>query len=219
MNVVEKSAEGLSRTFEVVVPASELEAKLTAKIEEIRPEVRLKGFRPGKVPANHIRKMFGASIMGDILQELVPQATQETLDERKIRPASQPAVDVKSDAEDVLKSGADFAFEISLEIMPEFDTVDPKTLKLTRPVAKVADAQVDEALEELAKQSVSYEDKSGKAADGDKVVIDFVGSIDGEEFQGGAAEGAELVIGSGQFIPGFEDQLIGAKAGDKVDIK
>jgi trigger factor len=113
------------------VPASELEAKLTAKIEEIRPEVRLKGFRPGKVPANHIRKMFGASIMGDILQELVPQATQETLDERKIRPASQPAVDVKSDAEDVLKSGADFAFEISLEIMPEFDTVDPKTLKLT----------------------------------------------------------------------------------------
>ena len=99
MNVVEKSAEGLSRTFEVVVPASELEAKLTAKIEEIRPEVRLKGFRPGKVPANHIRKMFGASIMGDILQELVPQATQDTLDERKIRPASQPAVDVKSDPE------------------------------------------------------------------------------------------------------------------------
>ena len=219
MNVVEKSAEGLSRTFEVVVPASELEAKLTAKIEEIRPEVRLKGFRPGKVPANHIRKMFGASIMGDILQELVPQATQDTLDERKIRPASQPAVDVKSDPEDVLNKGADFSFEISLEIMPEFDTVDPKTLKLTRPVAKVADEQVNEALEELAKQAVSYEEKKSKAADGDKVVIDFVGSIDGEEFQGGAAEGAELVLGSGQFIPGFEDQLVGAKAGDKVEVK
>lgn len=222
MNVVEKSSEGLSRQFEVVVSASELEEKLTAKIEEIRPEVRLKGFRPGKVPAGHIRKMFGASIMGDILQEIVPKATEETLSERNLRPAAQPAVDVKSDADDVLKNGSDFAFEISVEVMPEFEPADPKTFKVTRPVAPIADEQIDEALAELAKQAQSYESRGtgakAKAKDGDKVVINFTGRIDGEAFDGGAAEGAELVLGSGQFIPGFEDQLVGTKPGDKLDV-
>jgi len=222
MNVAEKSSEGLSRVFEVTVPASDLDEKLSAKIEEIRPQVRLKGFRPGKVPSAHIRKMFGSSILGDILQELVPQTTQEVLEERKLRPANQPNIDVKSDAEDVLKDGKDFNFEISLEVMPEFETVDPKTLKLEKPVAPVADEQVEEALSELAEQTKSYETKTGKTAkagQGDKVVIDFVGKIDGEPFEGGTAEDAELVIGSGQFIPGFEDQLKGAKAGDELEVK
>ncbi len=222
MNVVEKSSEGLSRQFEVVVPASELEEKLTAKIDEIRPEVRLKGFRPGKVPAGHIRKMFGASIMGDILQEIVPKATEETLSERNLRPAAQPAVDVKSDAEDVMKNGADFSFEISVEVMPEFEPADAKSFKVTRPVAPIADEQIDEALAELAKQAQSYESRGtgakAKANDGDKVVINFTGRIDGEAFDGGTAEGAELVLGSGQFIPGFEDQLVGTKPGDKTDV-
>lgn len=222
MNVVEKSSEGLSRQFEVVVPASELEEKLTAKIDEIRPEVRLKGFRPGKVPAGHIRKMFGASIMGDILQEIVPKATEETLSERNLRPAAQPAVDVKSDAEDVMKNGADFSFEISVEVMPEFEPADAKSFKVTRPVAPIADKQIDEALAELAKQAQSYESRGtgakAKANDGDKVVINFTGRIDGEAFDGGTAEGAELVLGSGQFIPGFEDQLVGTKPGDKTDV-
>lgn len=221
MNVAEKTSEGLSRVYEVTVPAADLDKRLSDKIEEIRPQVRLKGFRPGKVPTAHIRKMFGTSIMGDILQELVPQTTQEVLSERKVRPAAQPNVDVKSDAEDVLKGGKDFTFEISLEIMPDFETVDPKTLKLEKPVAPVADEQVDEALSELAEQTRSYEakKKGAKAADGDKVVIDFTGSIDGEEFQGGKAEDAELVLGSGQFIPGFEDQLVGTKAGDELQVK
>ena len=145
MNVAEKSSEGLSRIFEVTVPATDLDEKLSAKIEEIRPQVRLKGFRPGKVPSAHIRKMFGTSIMGDILQELVPQTTQDVLEERKLRPANQPNVDVKSDAEDILKEGKDFTFEISLEVMPEFETLDPKTLKLEKPMAPVADEQVEEA--------------------------------------------------------------------------
>lgn len=221
MNVLEKSAEGLSRTFEVVVPASDLQSRLSAKIEEIRPQVRLKGFRPGKVPAAHIRKMFGASIMSDILQEIVPEATQSTLDERKLRPASQPNVDVKSDAEDVLKNGKDFTFEINVEVMPEFEATDPKKLKLQRPVAKVEDVQVKEALERLAKDSRSYEDKAktAKAAEGDVVVIDFVGKIDGEVFPGGSATDSRVAIGDGAFIPGFEDQLVGVKAGDTLDIK
>ncbi|HCY56899.1 MAG TPA: trigger factor [Oceanicaulis sp.] len=221
MNVVEKSSEGLSRTFEVVVPASDLQSRLSVKIEEIRPQVRLKGFRPGKVPAAHIRKMFGASIMSDILQEIVPEATQSTLDERKLRPASQPNVEVKSDADDVLKNGKDFTFEINVEVMPEFETTDPKKLKLERPVAKVGDDQVNEALERLAKDSRSYEDKpkTAKAAKGDVVVIDFVGKIDGEVFPGGSATDSRVALGDGAFIPGFEDQLIGAKAGDDVEIK
>ncbi|MBV5261419.1 trigger factor [Synechococcus moorigangaii CMS01] len=221
MNVVEKSSEGLSRTFEVVVPASDLQSRLSVKIEEIRPQVRLKGFRPGKVPAAHIRKMFGASIMSDILQEIVPEATQSTLDERKLRPASQPNVEVKSDADDVLKNGKDFTFEINVEVMPEFETTDPKKLKLERPVAKVGDDQVNEALERLAKDSRSYEDKpkTAKAAQGDVVVIDFVGKIDGEVFPGGSATDSRVALGDGAFIPGFEDQLIGAKAGDDVEIK
>lgn len=221
MNVVEKSSEGLSRTFEVVVPASDLQSRLSVKIEEIRPQVRLKGFRPGKVPAAHIRKMFGASIMSDILQEIVPEATQSTLDERKLRPASQPNVEVKSDADDVLKNGKDFTFEINVEVMPEFKTTDPKKLKLERPVAKVGDDQVNEALERLAKDSRSYEDKpkTAKAAKGDVVVIDFVGKIDGEVFPGGSATDSRVALGDGAFIPGFEDQLVGVKAGDDVEIK
>ena len=220
MNVQETASEGLSRTFEVVVPAADLETKLNAKIEEIRPEVRLKGFRPGKVPATHIRKMFGASIMGDILQELVPQATQETLDERKLRPASQPDIEVKSDADDVIKGGQDFSFEIRVEIMPEIEAFDGSTLKLERPVAPVSDEQVNEALEQLAKDSRGYEDKGegAEAEDGDVVVVDFVGKIDGEVFQGGSANDSRVAIGEGAFIPGFEEQLKGAKAGDDVEI-
>jgi len=220
MNVQEKAAEGLSRTFEVVVPASELEEKLTAKIEEIRPEVRLKGFRPGKVPSSHIRKMFGASIMGDILQELVPQTTQKTLDERALRPASQPEVDVKSDAEDVIKKGADFSFEIRVEVMPEFEASDPKGMALVRPVAEIDESQIDEALEKLAADSRAYADKGAKAkaAEGDVVVVDFIGRIDGEVFDGGSAEDARVAIGEGAFIPGFEEQLKGAKAGDEIDV-
>ena len=221
MNVVEKSSQGLSRTFEVVVPASDLQSRLSAKIEEIRPQVRLKGFRPGKVPAAHIRKMFGASIMSDILQEIVPEATQSTLDERKLRPASQPNVEVKSDAEDVLKNGKDFSFEINVEVMPEFEASDPKKLKLERPVAKIEDTQIDEALERLAKDSRSYEDKakSAKAAKGDVVVVDFVGKIAGEVFPGGSATDSRVALGDGAFIPGFEEQLVGVKAGDDVEIK
>ncbi|WP_019962415.1 trigger factor [Woodsholea maritima] len=221
MNVQEISAEGLSRTFEVVVPAATLETKLSAKIDEIRPEVRLKGFRPGKVPAAHIRKMFGASIMGDILQELVPQATQETLDERNLRPASQPDIEVKSDGEDVIKGGKDFVFEIRVEVMPEFETVDGSTLKLERPVAPVGDEQINEALEQLAKDSRGYDDKGEGAVseEGDVVVVDFVGKIDGEVFNGGSANDSRVAIGEGAFIPGFEEQLTGVKAGDDVEIK
>ena len=223
MNVIEKSSEGLSRTFEIVFPADDLQARLDAKIEEIRPEVRLKGFRPGKVPASHIRKMFGESIMGDMLNELVPETTQKTLDEKNIRPATQPEVNVISEAEDVLSGKADFTFEIKLEVMPDFEPADPSKLKVERPVAEVEDAEVDEALQKLAEENREFSAKKGgknaKAEEGDVVVIDFVGKLDGEPFEGGSAEDARVAIGDGAFIPGFEEQLTGAKPGEERVLK
>jgi len=223
MNVTEKSSEGLSRTFEIVFPADDLQARLAAKIEEIRPEVRLKGFRPGKVPTSHIRKMFGESIMGDLLNELVPQTTQKTLDEKNIRPATQPDIKVTSEAQDVLAGKADFSFEISLEVMPEFEPADPSKLKVARPVAEVDEAEVDEALQKLAEENREFSAKKGgknaKAEEGDVVVIDFVGKLDGEPFEGGSAEDARVAIGDGAFIPGFEEQLVGAKPGEERVLK
>ena len=221
MNVNEISAEGLNRTYQVVFPADELQSRLDAKIEEIRPQVRLKGFRPGKVPSSHIRKVFGESILGDLLNELVPQTTEQTLTEKGVRPASQPEIEVKSDAADVAKGGTDFEFEIRLEVMPEFEPADPAGMKLTKPVAKVEDAQIDEALQRLAEENRGFKAKAktAKAGEGDAVVIDFVGKLGGEVFEGGSAEDARVVIGDGAFIPGFEEQLTGAKAGEERELK
>ena len=217
MNVTEKASEGLSRTYEIVFAADDLQARLDAKIEEIRPEVRLKGFRPGKVPNSHIRRLFGESIMGDLLNELVPETTQKTLEERKLRPASQPEISVTSEAKDVTKGKSDFVFEISLEVMPDFEPADPSKLTITRPVAEVSDEEVNEALGKLADESREFAPKKGKAAKaetGDIVVIDFVGKIDGVAFDGGSAEDSRVGLGDGAFIPGFEDQLLGAKVGE-----
>ncbi|WP_421786780.1 trigger factor [Hyphobacterium sp.] len=222
MQVNEKAAEGLSRTLEVVIPSKDLQARLDAKIEEIRPQVRLKGFRPGKVPANHIRKVFGESILGDLLNdELLPQSIDSALKERAVEPASQPQIEIKSDPKELI-GGADFAFEIRVDIMPEFSAPEPKDLAIQRPVAKVEDQQVNDALAELAKESRAFKEKTAKTAkadDGDAVVIDFVGKIDGEAFEGGSAEDARVVIGDGAFIPGFEAQLKGAKKGEERELK
>jgi len=222
MQVTEKVSEGLSRTFEIVIPSKDVQTRLDAKINEIRPQVRLKGFRPGKVPAAHIKKVFGESILGDLLNdELLPQSIDSTLKERSIEPASQPKVEIKSDPKTLI-TGSDFEFQIELDIMPSFVAPDPKKLKITRPVAKIEDAQIDEALLELAKESRAFEEKKGKAAkaaDGDAVVVDFVGKMNGEIFEGGSAQDARVVLGDGAFIPGFEEQLKGAKKGDEIELK
>jgi trigger factor len=217
MQLTERRSEGLLRVYDVVVPAAELQQQLNAKIEEVRPKVRLHGFRPGKVPASHIRKIYGSSMMQDIINETVQRSTKESLE--GIRAASEPALDLKSDIKEVVAGQADLQFELSLEVMPDFEPADLKSLEITRPVAPVTDEQVDKALEEIADANKSYEDKDGAAAEGDAVVIDFVGRIDGEPFEGGSAEDARVVIGSKQFIPGFEEQLIGAKAGDERVLK
>jgi trigger factor len=215
MQLTERRSEGLLRVYDVVVPASELQQKLNAKIEEVRPRVRINGFRPGKVPASHIRKVYGPSMMQDIINETVQASTREGLEKVNARPAAEPALDLKSDIGKVMAGQADLQFELTLEVIPEFEPADLKTLALSRPVAPVSDEQVDAALKDLAKAHRGFEDKDAAAAEGDAVLLDFVGKIDGEAFEGGAAEGAQVVIGSNQFIPGFEEQLVGAKAGDE----
>ncbi|HEV7227976.1 trigger factor [Brevundimonas sp.] len=217
MQVVEKSNEGLSRTIAVTIPAAELNEKLDAKIKEVSPQMKLKGFRPGKVPAAHVKKTYGRDLMGEIVNEALNTSSQKALDEAKLRPAAPAEMKLVSDMDKVILGQEDLTYEMALEIMPEFTPVDVKKLKLERPVYEATDADLDEALKELAGQAKSYEDKTGKtvkAAQGDQVTIDFVGKIDGEAFEGGSAVDADLVIGSNRFIPGFEEQLKGVKVGD-----
>lgn len=218
MQVVEKSTEGLSRVLAVTIPVAELNEKLEARIKEVAPQVKLKGFRPGKVPTSHVRKTLGRDFMGEIVNNALNESSQKALDEAKLRPAGQAEMKLTSDMDKVIAGQDDLAYEMSLEVMPDFTPVDPKTLKLKRPTYEASDADLDEALTELAGQAKSYKDKTGKAvkaADGDQLTIDFVGKIDGEAFEGGSAEDADLVIGSNRFIPGFEEQLKGAKVGDE----
>jgi trigger factor len=222
MQVVEKSAEGLSRVIAVTIPASELNAKLDAKAAEVAPQMKLKGFRPGKVPVSHVRKTYGRDLMGEIVNDALNQSSQKALDEAKLRPAAPAEMKLVSDMDKVVAGQEDLSYEMALEVMPDFKPVDPKSLKLTRPVYEASDADLDEALKELAGQAKTYEDKGGKApkaAEGDQLSIDFVGKIDGEVFEGGSAEDADLIIGSGRFIPGFEEQLTGAKVGDEKTIE
>lgn len=222
MQVVEKSSEGLSRVIAVTIPASELNEKLDARLKEVAPQVRLKGFRPGKVPAAHVKKTFGRDMMGEIINAELNESSQKALTEAKIRPAAPAEMKLVSDMEKVIAGDEDLSYEMALEIMPEFTPVDPKTLKLTRPTYEATDEDMAEAMKELASQAKTYEDKGGKApkaADGDQLIIDFVGKLDGEPFAGGTASDAELVIGSGRFIPGFEEQLKGVKAGEEKTIE
>ncbi|MFN3669461.1 MAG: trigger factor [Brevundimonas sp.] len=218
MQVVEKSNEGLSRVIAVTIPAAELNEKLAAKLKEVAPQVKLKGFRPGKVPVSHVKKTFGRDLMGEIVNDALNSSSQKALDDAKLRPAAPAEMKLTSDMDKVILGEEDLAYEMALEVMPDFTPTDIKALKLDRPTYEATDADLDEALTELAGQAKSYEDKTGKtvkAAEGDQLTIDFLGKLDGEPFEGGAAEDAQLVIGSNRFIPGFEEQLKGAKVGEE----
>ncbi|QXT38910.1 trigger factor [Gymnodinialimonas ceratoperidinii] len=216
MQITETLAEGLKREYTITVPASDLENRVNTKLEEARPEVEMKGFRKGKVPMALLKKQFGPRIMGEAMQESVDEAMQGHLDESGDRPAMQP--EVKMTNED-WKEGDDIVVSMSYEKLPEIPDVDYKALKLEKLVVTPSEEEVKEALDNLAENAENFETKKGKAADGDQVVFDFVGSVDGEEFEGGAAEDFPLKLGSGQFIPGFEEQLVGVKAGEEKNVE
>ncbi len=221
MNVKELKSEGLSKTFEVSVSKADLEGKLEAKIKEMQPQVSLKGFRPGKVPTSHIRKMFGQSIMRDVVEETVNETSQKAINDNKLRPAGQPKVDLRANGEDVTNGKADLEYTMTVELIPDFEVADFEKLKFTRLTTEADEKAVEERIKKLAEGSKSYKKKAktAKAKDGDAVLIDFVGTVDGVAFDGGAMEGHQLVLGSGSFIPGFEDGLVGVKAGDELDVK
>jgi trigger factor len=222
MQIVEKSGEGLSRVYGVTVPVADLTERLEARIAEITPTLNIKGFRPGKVPTAHVRRLYGKALMSEVVEQALSETTQKVLTDNNLRPAGDPALKPEGDMNEVIEGKADLAYEIAVDLMPDFEPVDPATLALTRPVYEPEESEVEEALTELAGQNKTYEPRTGKtvkAKDGDMVVIDFVGKIDGVAFEGGAATDAELVLGSGQFIPGFETQLVGAKPAADVLVK
>ena len=221
MQIKELKKEGLSHTYAVTVSKEDLATKLDAKIKEMQPQVSLKGFRPGKVPVGHIRKMFGQSIMKDLVEEVVNETSQQAINDNKIRPAGQPKVDLRANGEDVTKGEADLEYQLTVESIPDFEPVAPAKLKFTRLKHEADDKEIDEEVAKLAEGQKSYKKKAktAKAKKGDAVLIDFVGTVDGTPFEGGAMEGHQLVLGSGSFIPGFEDALIGVKAGDEKDVK
>ena len=216
-----ETTDGLSRMYKVKVPASELKSRLDERIEEIRPQMRLKGFRPGKVPASHVRKMFGKSIMGEVVEAVMKETSEKAITDAEVRPASQPDMHMESDMEKVLDGEEDLAYHMHVDVMPDFEPADVSPITVARPVAEVDDEQLNEALDQVAENNMKYEPrgKTAKAKEGDAVVIDFVGKLDGEPFEGGAAEGHTLVLGSGSFIPGFEDQLIGTKTGEEKNVE
>jgi trigger factor len=219
MQITETSNEGLKRTLKVVVSADELGRRFTERLGEIKDRVQLKGFRKGKVPVPHLKKVFGRSLMAEVLQEAVKETTSKALADRNERPAMQPSVNLpedKAEIERVLAGEADLAYSVSFEVLPDIQLTDLKSLKLERLVADVEPEAIDKALSDMAGRATSWTPEEGRAAtSGDRLTVDFVGSIGEEAFEGGRAEDAQIVLGQGSFIPGFEDGLMGAKAGEE----
>ncbi len=216
MSITETLNDGLKRGYEITVTAAELDAKVNEKLVEARPEIEMKGFRKGKVPMALLKKQFGQRLLGEAMQEAVDGAMNAHFEASGDRPAGQP--EVKMTNED-WKEGDDIVVTMTYERLPEVPDTDFSNVTLERLVVKAADADVDEALGNLAETVKDYADKDGAAEMGDQVVFDFVGKIDGEAFEGGAAEDYPLVLGSNSFIPGFEEGLVGVKAGDAKDVE
>ena len=217
MQVTETLNEGLKRGYNIVVTADELAAKVDEKLVEAQPEIEMKGFRKGKVPMALLKKQYGQRLMGEAMQESIDGAMSKHFEDSGDRPAMQPAV--KMTNED-WKEGDDIHVEMSYEALPTIPEVDLKKIKLEKLIAKADEASVDEALANLAETAQDFEDrkKGTKSKDGDQVTIDFLGKVDGEAFEGGAAEDYPLVLGSNSFIPGFEAQLVGVKVGEQVEV-
>ncbi|MHB2264720.1 trigger factor [Aliihoeflea sp. PC F10.4] len=221
MQVTETLNSGLKRQIKVSVPAKDMEAKLLERLSDAKGKVRINGFRPGKVPVQHLRQMYGRSFMAEVVNEIISSSPRNILAERGEKAAMQPEITMTEDekeAEKILNGGEDFEFSIDYEVIPAIEEKDLSGIKITRQVYDVPESEIEEQVKQVASSARTYETKKGKAADGDRVTIDFVGKIDGEAFDGGSAEDANLVLGSNQFIPGFEEQVVGLKAGEEKTI-
>jgi trigger factor len=222
MQVTETVADGLKRQWKVVVPANELKARAESKLADLKTKVRLNGFRPGKVPIAHVRQLYGRSVMAEVLEQTVGEVSTKALQERKERPAFQPDIKLPEDqatVERMIEGASDLEFTMSFEVLPKIELTDLKAISLEKEVAEPEAEDVQKSLERLLKANVSYEVKDGPAEKDDRLTIDFKGSIGGEPFEGGAGEDAYVVLGSGRFIPGFEEGLEGAKAAEQREIR
>jgi trigger factor len=224
MQITETVSEGLRREYKVVVAASDLDSRLTGKIEEIKPKLSLKGFRPGKAPISYLKKTFGKSMMGEIVEAAINEGSQKAVNDNSLKVAFPPRIEGLDDqqaVQAVVDGKADLEFKVVVDLMPDFELADVSKLEVEKLVSDVGDEDIEESLKHIAEQSRTYSSREeGAAAEsGDAVLIDFVGTIDGEEFAGGKAEGFNLTLGSGSLIPGFEDQLIGAKKDEARDVK
>jgi trigger factor len=215
MQVTELSAEGLKREYKVVVQAAEIEGQVAHRLEELKGRIRMPGFRPGKVPVALLRKQYGRSVMGEVLEQAVNQGSQKAIADHELRPALRPKIEVTS-----FDEGADLEFTMALEVLPEVPGVDLKKIELTRLVGEVGETTLAGALDRFAKRFQEYEApaEARPSRVGDRLIIDFEGRVDGEVFQGGKAEDFALVLGSGFMLPGFEDQLTGVAAGADVTV-
>lgn len=221
MQVIETLAEGLKREIKVVIPAKDMEQRMNERLAEAKDKVRINGFRPGKVPVGHLKKMYGKSIMAELVNEIVRDRPSAILSERGEKSATQPSISMTEDeaeADKILSAQADFEFTLSYEVIPPIELQPTSGIKVTREVVDVSEDEVTEQILKIAESARAYEAKDGAAETGDRVTMNYLGKVDGVAFDGGAAEDAELVIGSNRFIPGFEDQLVGVKAGDEKTI-
>jgi trigger factor len=220
MQITETVSDGLRREYKIVIGANDLDQKLTGRIEEMKPDVHLKGFRKGKAPVSYLKKTFGKSMMGEIVEAAVNESSQKAVTDNSLKPAFPPQIDLISEMQQVVDGKSDLEFTVKVDLMPDFELTDPSKLKVEKLVADVTEAEVDEAVYNLAKQGRTYSPRAeDEAAEtDDSVKLDFVGRVDGEEFPGGKGDDFSLVLGSGQFIPGFEDQLIGVKAGEEREL-
>jgi trigger factor len=218
MEVTETLSDGLKREFQVQVPAADLAARVTERLGELKDRVQLRGFRPGKVPVNHLRKLYGKAVMAETIEAVIRELNAKIVSERGLKLAMEPKVTIPNEAtavENVFGGQSDLAYTLALEILPKIELADFQGIKLERQVAEVTDAQINEALDKIAEQNRPFAAKAegAKAEKGDRVVIDFAGRIDGAPFEGGTGGDVGVNIGAGTFIPGFEDQLVGMAAG------
>ncbi len=214
MQITETNTDGLKREFKVVIASSDIEANVQSRLTEIGKTVRLPGFRPGKVPMPVLKQRFGASVMGEVLEKTVSDTSSEAMRERNLRPALQPNIEILS-----FNEGQDLEYKLAVEVLPDIGTPSFADVEIERLLPEIPNEDIDAALERLAQQRRKSEPVDRPAAKGDITVIDFLGSIDGTPFAGGAASDFSLELGSGSFIPGFEDQLVGAAKGEKRTVK
>jgi trigger factor len=224
MQVTETLADGLKREYRVVVPASDLDAKVNARLEDLKGRVRINGFRPGKVPLGHLKRVYGRAVMAETIDETVRETNASIVSDHGFKLAKEPKVtlpEAEVDVNAVVEGNADLSYSVAIEILPNIELADFSTISLEKLTAPVSDEEVDAALNRLAEQSRPFEDKGegAKAATGDKVTVSFTGTIDGKPFEGGTGEDIAVELGSNSFIPGFEEQLAGIAAGETRTVK